>query len=234
MVRTVSTEGRNAPSWCRHPRATATHVTYTYPLVNQALSDCQQLALQTCQDDRQDVVLALQRDTKMGAAHARRRSSGADHGAVDMMSSSGATDLPLRVAERQWDDSVSQVFPWLYVGQQSAALNLGLVRKLGIRAFINCSNRAAPEFLGQERDLTCLGVPVHDDPKEAISQHFERAAQWARTKDGLTLLVFCMAGISRSATIALVLLMKNRTHAATRTPHRAGRAMATLLARRAC
>ena len=171
----------------------------------------------------------------MGAAHARRRSSaGTDRGAVDMVSSSAATDLPLRVAEQQWDDSVSQVFPWLYIGQQSAALNLGLVRKLGIRAFVNCSNRAAPEFLGQERDLTCLCVPVHDDPKEAISQHFERAAQWARTKDGLTLLVFCMAGISRSATIALVLLMKNRTHAATRTPHRAGRAMATLLARRAC
>jgi hypothetical protein len=157
--------------------------------------------------------------TQMGAAHARRRASaGTDRGAVDMMSSSAATDLPLRVAERLWDDAVSQVFPWLYIGQQSAALNLGLVRKLGIRAFVNCSNRADPEFLGQERDLTCLGVPVHDDPKEAISQHFERAAQWARTKDGLTLLVFCMAGISRSATIVLVLLMKNRTHAATRTP----------------
>ena len=116
--------------------------------------------------------------TQMGAAHARRRASaGTDRGAVDMMSSSAATDLPLRVAERLWDDAVSQVFPWLYIGQQSAALNLGLVRKLGIRAFVNCSNRADPEFLGQERDLTCLGVPVHDDPKEAISQHFERAAQ---------------------------------------------------------
>ena len=144
----------------------------------------------------------------MGAVQSRRRSSAAtERGAVDLVSSS---DLPLRVAEPQFDDSISEVFPKLYIGQQSAALNLSLVRKLGIRAFVNCSNRAAPEFLGQERDLSCLAVPVHDDPKEAISQHFERAAQWARTKDGLTLLVFCMSGISRSATIVLVLLMKNR------------------------
>ena len=156
----------------------------------------------------------------MGAAQARRSSSaGTDRSssAGTDRSSSAGTDLPLRVAERQsgeLGESVSQVFPWLYIGQQSAALNLGLVRKLGIRAFINCTNRAAPDFLGQERDLTCLGVPVSDEPKEAISQHFERAAQWARTKDGITLLVFCMAGISRSATIVLVLLMKNRTHAA--------------------
>ena len=156
----------------------------------------------------------------MGAVQSRRRSSAAtDRGAVDLVSSSAAADLPLRVAEPQFDDSISEVFPKLYIGQQSAALNLSLVRKLGIRAFVNCSNRAAPEYLGQERDLSCLAVPVHDDPKEAISQHFERAAQWARTKDGLTLLVFCMSGISRSATIVLVLLMKNRAHTATRTPH---------------
>ena len=147
----------------------------------------------------------------MGAVQSRRRSSAAtDRGAVDLVSSSAAAELPLRVAEPQLDDSISEVYPKLYIGQQSAALNLSLVRKLGIRAFVNCSNRAAPEFLGQERYLSCLAVPVHDDPKEAISQHFERAAQWARTKDGLALLVFCMSGISRSATIVLVLLMKNR------------------------
>ena len=155
--------------------------------------------------------LRLRPARNMGAVQSRRRSSAAtDRGAVDLVSSSAAADLPLRVAEPQFDDSISEVFPKLYIGQQSAALNLSLVRKLGIRAFVNCSNRAAPEFLGQERYLSCLAVPVHDDPKEAISQHFERAAQWARTKDGLALLVFCMSGISRSATIVLVLLMKNR------------------------
>ena len=166
----------------------------------------------------------------MGAAQARARSGHRPAGTD--RSSTAATEpplhvaepeSPLRVAERPYvsqDDTVSQVFPWLYIGEQSAALNLGLLRRLGIRALINCTTMRVPAFLSHERDLTCLGVPVEDDPKEAISLHFERAAQWARAKDGVTLLVFCVKGISRSATIVLVLLMKNRTHAAPRTPHR--------------
>ena len=109
-----------------------------------------------------------------------------------------------------WADEISQVFPWLYISSHHAAENLALMRKLAVRCFINCTTQQMPRYLSQERDLTCLSVPVNDDPKEHISRHFERAAQWARSKDGSTLLVFCMAGISRSATIVLVLLMKNR------------------------
>lgn len=109
-----------------------------------------------------------------------------------------------------WEDEISQVFPWLFIGSHHAAENLALMRRLEVRCFINCTTQQIPGYLSQERDLTRLSVPVNDDPKELIATHFERVAQWARSKDGSRLLVFCMAGISRSATIVLVLLMKNR------------------------
>ena len=128
-----------------------------------------------------------------------------EHPARGRPTSSAAPEIRLG-----WEDEISQVFPWLYIGSHHAAENLALMRKLDVRCFINCTTRQMPGYLSQERDLTCLSVPVNDDPKEQIAPHFERAAQWARSKDGSTLLVFCMAGISRSATIVLVLLMKNR------------------------
>lgn len=107
-----------------------------------------------------------------------------------------------------------------------AALNIGLVvTAMTAEELDYYGIDAAIDFEGAE----WLWVPVEDDDAEPIGQHFEsviEAIEKARAA-GKSVLIHCMAGVSRSPTLAAAWLMHHYAWTADRT-------VAYLKERRAC
>ena len=103
---------------------------------------------------------------------------------------------------------------FLYLGDQRLAESKEVIHNLGITHIINATKRVPNKF---EKDgVKYLRVYVEDDAEVKIKFHFSRAFQFiddalfensqaARNK----VLVHCAQGVSRSATIVIMYLMKH-------------------------
>lgn len=85
--------------------------------------------------------------------------------------------------------------------------------KLGITHVLNAAHgglycQGGPDFYGGS--VCYLGIPAHDLPDFNISPYFSSAADFihrALTVPGAKVLVHCVVGVSRSATLVLAYLM---------------------------
>ncbi|XP_077654589.1 dual specificity protein phosphatase 13A isoform X2 [Urocitellus parryii] len=85
--------------------------------------------------------------------------------------------------------------------------------KLGITHVLNAAHgglycQGSPDFYGSS--VSYLGVPAHDLPDFDISTYFSSAADFihrALSTPGAKVLVHCVVGVSRSATLVLAYLM---------------------------
>ena len=87
------------------------------------------------------------------------------------------------------------------------ALNPERIQHLGITNIINCSMDIPCPVIGR---ISYTRVPVHDMPRSNLAPYFEKCADYinnVKSKGGKAL-VHCMAGVSRSASICIVYLMK--------------------------
>ena len=102
-------------------------------------------------------------------------------------------DFPSRIQEK------------LYLGNLQHANNHRVLGRLKITHVLSvCSTRPQPH-----QGVTYLVIPVRDDPKVNIATYFARGIRFIRMalENGGVVLVHCVAGVSRSATMTIAYLM---------------------------
>lgn len=100
-----------------------------------------------------------------------------------------------------------QVTEHLFISNAAAANDASRVTKSNITCIINVSetgHKTVP--LGVEY----IHIPISDSPASPISEHFDRVADKIQlcAKNNIRTLVHCNAGVSRSAALCMVYLMK--------------------------
>ncbi|CAL8277480.1 unnamed protein product [Gadus morhua 'NCC'] len=102
----------------------------------------------------------------------------------------------------------TRILPHLYLGCQRDVLNKDLMQQNDIVFVLNASNTCPkPDFIS---DTHFLRVPVNDSFCEKILPWLDKSVEFierAKASNG-RVLVHCLAGISRSATIAIAYIMK--------------------------
>lgn len=104
---------------------------------------------------------------------------------------------------------ISEVQPYLFLSG-CKGLNSGSLRQLGIKRVINASLEVP---LIESEEIESIRIPVNDVPgKNHIIIHFDPVAEIidSSVKNQEGVLVHCVAGVSRSATLILAYLMKHR------------------------
>ncbi|XP_053548865.1 dual specificity protein phosphatase 13 [Bombina bombina] len=114
---------------------------------------------------------------------------------------------------RTFSHHVDEVWPNLYLGDLVFANNRYELWKLGITHVLNAAHgtwtsQGNSDFYGAT--ITYHGIPANDLPDFDMSKYFYSASEFihkALNIDGARLLVHCVVGISRSATLVLAYLM---------------------------
>ncbi|RXN08128.1 dual specificity phosphatase 16 [Labeo rohita] len=102
----------------------------------------------------------------------------------------------------------TRILPHLYLGCQRDVLNKELMQQNDIAYVLNASNTCPkPDFIP---DSHFLRVPVNDSFCEKILPWLDRSVEFIEKAkaSNARVLVHCLAGISRSATIAIAYIMK--------------------------
>ncbi|XP_077202116.1 dual specificity protein phosphatase 26-like [Paroedura picta] len=109
---------------------------------------------------------------------------------------------------------VAEVWPNLYLGNIVIAHNKEELQRLGITHVLNAAHgawgsRGCQEFYGQE--IHYYGISAEDAPDFDLSVHFHSASEYihkALSAPQGKILVHCILGKSRSATLVLAYLMR--------------------------
>lgn len=103
----------------------------------------------------------------------------------------------------------TRILPFLYLGSQQDALNKEVLQDYNITYELNVTTSCPqPDFI---QDSHFMRIPVNDNYSEKLLPYFPKAFQFldkARESGGCVL-VHCLAGISRSATVAIAYVMKH-------------------------
>uniref|UniRef100_A0A7E4WDD7 protein-tyrosine-phosphatase n=1 Tax=Panagrellus redivivus TaxID=6233 RepID=A0A7E4WDD7_PANRE len=112
-------------------------------------------------------------------------------------------------AKRRPPDGVTKIFDHVYLGSQDDALNEEGIKSRGITKIINISeNGPCPSFIPEDEEHF-YRIPINDSYSAKLLEHFEKAFQFidnAKAQNEKVLL-HCLAGISRSATLAIGYVM---------------------------
>ncbi|XP_053358708.1 dual specificity protein phosphatase family protein [Clarias gariepinus] len=109
--------------------------------------------------------------------------------------------------------AVDEVWPNLYIGNVAIAQNRSALKRMGITHILNAAH-AKQGSLGDESyygtAFVYYGIPADDSGRFDISVHFRPATDFihkALKKKNGKVLVHCIMGVSRSATLVLSYLM---------------------------
>jgi len=103
----------------------------------------------------------------------------------------------------------TRILSFLYLGSEDDANNKELLQSHNITYELNVSNKCPkPDFLG---DGHFMRIPVNDSHNEKLMPHFSEAFQFIDKvrESNESVLVHCLAGISRSPTVAIAYIMKH-------------------------
>ncbi|XP_043939277.1 dual specificity protein phosphatase 8-like [Protopterus annectens] len=104
--------------------------------------------------------------------------------------------------------ALTRIFPYLYLGSQNDVLNKDVMAENGITHVLNVSNSCPkPAYIPETHFLR---IPVNDSYCEKILPWLNKAVDFidkAKLLNG-RVLVHCLAGISRSAAIAIAYVMR--------------------------
>lgn len=103
----------------------------------------------------------------------------------------------------------TRILPFLYLGSQEDALSADIVKVNEITYILNVSTTCIKP--ANISDAHFLRIPVNDNYSAKLTPYFEQAFQFldkVRESNGCCL-VHCLAGISRSPTLAIAYIMKH-------------------------
>ncbi|XP_038639764.1 LOW QUALITY PROTEIN: dual specificity protein phosphatase 8-like [Scyliorhinus canicula] len=106
------------------------------------------------------------------------------------------------------DVGPTQILPYFYLGSQNDVLNKELMVQNGITHILNVSsNCPKPAFIA---DSHFLRIPVNDSYCESLLPWLNKSVEFIDTVRSMKsrVLVHCLAGISRSAAIAIAYVMR--------------------------
>eukprot|EP00026_Physarum_polycephalum_P013698 Phypoly_transcript_14126.p1 GENE.Phypoly_transcript_14126~~Phypoly_transcript_14126.p1 ORF type:complete len:192 (+),score=18.49 Phypoly_transcript_14126:359-934(+) len=94
-----------------------------------------------------------------------------------------------------------EVLPNVFVGDVYSAHNTREMKKLGFSHVVNVACGVAPAY---PNDFTYLHIPLLDCASENIQEHFHKTSAFIESAlaGGGRVLIHCLKGVSRSATIA--------------------------------
>ncbi|XP_074086882.1 dual specificity protein phosphatase 8 [Macrotis lagotis] len=104
--------------------------------------------------------------------------------------------------------ALTRILPHLYLGSQKDVLNQDLMTRNGISYVLNASNSCPkPDFICESRFMR---IPVNDSYCEKLLPWLDKSIEFIdKAKlSSSQVIVHCLAGISRSATIAIAYIMK--------------------------
>ncbi|KAL1242531.1 Dual specificity protein phosphatase [Trichinella spiralis] len=102
----------------------------------------------------------------------------------------------------------TKILPFLYLGSQKDAMDEQLLKKYGINYVLNISVASPkPEFLQEENFLR---IPVNDSYNDKLLPYFDQTFRFVDKvrETNANVLVHCLAGISRSPTLAIACVMR--------------------------
>uniref|UniRef100_A0A667HNG6 Dual specificity protein phosphatase 8 n=1 Tax=Lynx canadensis TaxID=61383 RepID=A0A667HNG6_LYNCA len=104
---------------------------------------------------------------------------------------------------------LTRILPHLYLGSQKDVLNKDLMTQNGISYVLNASNSCPkPDFICESRFMR---IPINDNYCEKLLPWLDKCIEFIGEGAKLSscqVIVHCLAGISRSATIAIAYIMK--------------------------
>ncbi|XP_066535577.1 dual specificity protein phosphatase family protein [Hoplias malabaricus] len=108
---------------------------------------------------------------------------------------------------------VDEVWPGLYISNVAIAQNKTALKKLGITHILNAAHLKQGSIGDQSyygEEFVYYGIPAEDSSRFDLSVHFKPASDFIhktlKKKNG-KVLVHCIMGVSRSATLVLAYLM---------------------------
>ena len=105
----------------------------------------------------------------------------------------------------------TKILSYLYLGSEEDASCEQTMDALGITCVLNVSvSCQKPKFI---KDQNFLRIPVNDGPADKILPFFDIAYKFIEKcrKSNKKVIIHCLAGISRSPTLAIAYLMKHKT-----------------------
>jgi len=108
-----------------------------------------------------------------------------------------------------------EVFPGIYIGNRESAVNIKFLKSENINYVLNAAEGRKPgcvdtsEEFYKPHNIDYLGLKMFDVPQTNISKYFGTASDFIENSllNG-KVLVHCLMGMSRSATLVLAFLMK--------------------------
>lgn len=100
---------------------------------------------------------------------------------------------------------VTQVLDYLYIGSIKDAGDLDLLKSLNIGKIINVTIEGSSFF---PDEFEYLRIAILDRSDQEIRSHFEQCFEFIKNRNGKNVLVHCMFGKSRSASVIIAYLMK--------------------------
>lgn len=103
----------------------------------------------------------------------------------------------------------SLILPGIYISSMAHARNKPLLDALKISAIINVSPKCCPNYFEDNGNFSYLTIDEEDRTDSDLIQYFSIAFRFIeRYSKNSGVLIHCMAGVSRSATIAIAYVMK--------------------------
>ncbi|KAL4234595.1 Dual specificity protein phosphatase 3 [Mactra antiquata] len=133
----------------------------------------------------------------------------------DQASSGAAETFWMFTLPKAPENCIDEVYPNIYMGDMSAAMDKKLLKSLGITHIINCSqgktSREVNTDSGFYRDvgMKFLGIKALDNTTFNMMPFFKSTSDFIdkALKGGGKIFIHCYKGVSRSATIVLAYMM---------------------------
>jgi protein-tyrosine phosphatase len=99
----------------------------------------------------------------------------------------------------------------LFIGSALSSRSRHVLTTHNISSIVNCATEI-PNSFEEDGGLRYHSLPLEDDVDEDVACHVDSAVSFIRASlgEGRCVLVHCQAGISRSATVVLAFLIKDR------------------------
>ncbi|XP_052895631.1 dual specificity protein phosphatase MPK-4 [Anopheles moucheti] len=106
--------------------------------------------------------------------------------------------------------SLDEIEPGLWLGNASAAADIGTLEKHTIRSILSIDSVPLPVHITDHPNLRVRHIQAADVPREDLIRHFEDSNRFIADSlaEGRHVLVHCYFGVSRSATIVIAFIMQ--------------------------